>query len=137
MTGFRRVGARHKELVETFLRRHYAGRQSAAAHALSSAATITLGDSDPLDIAELVAQLDGANWAKMSVRGPRSRSRSTPVTVAASCSPTWPGGAMRSTDPLLSRLMLVPAPVATIHVVQLFPQRRVRMAVQRGAATNR
>ena len=64
MTGFRRVGARHKELVEKFL--HAAGRGDtfAAARALSSTATITLGDNEPLDVAELVAELGGASWAK-------------------------------------------------------------------------
>jgi hypothetical protein len=64
MTGFRRAGARHKELVEKFLRAVTRGDKFAAPHALSSTATITLGDNDPLDVAELVAQLGGASWAK-------------------------------------------------------------------------
>jgi hypothetical protein len=64
MPGFRRAGAKHKELVEKFLRAVTRGDKFAAPHALSPTATITLGDNDPLDVAELVAQLDGASWAK-------------------------------------------------------------------------
>ena len=35
-----------------------------AAHALSPTATITLGDNDPLDIAEFAEPLNGATWNK-------------------------------------------------------------------------
>ncbi len=70
MTGFRRVGARHKELVEKFLHAVTRGDRFAAARALSSTATITLGDSDPLDVDELVAQLNGASWTKTIGAGP-------------------------------------------------------------------
>ncbi len=70
MTGFRRAGARHKKLVETFLGAVARGDKSAALHALSSTAPITLGDNDPLDVAELVEQLDGASWTKMNSAGP-------------------------------------------------------------------
>lgn len=64
MTGFRRVGARHKKLVEKFLHAVGRGDKFAAPHALSAGATITLGDNDPLDIDELAAQLGGARLAK-------------------------------------------------------------------------
>ena len=70
MTGFRRVGARHKKLVEKFLHAVTRGHRFVAPHALSSTATITLGDNDPLDIAELVVQLNGASWAKTIGAGP-------------------------------------------------------------------
>jgi hypothetical protein len=64
VAGFRRPGTRHKELVEKFL--HAVAREDkfAAVRALSSTGTITLGDNDPLDVAELVAQLGGASWTK-------------------------------------------------------------------------
>lgn len=65
VTGFRRPGARHKTLVQTFLGAVSRGDTLAAAHALSPAAEITLGDNDPLDIAEFAAELAGANWTKM------------------------------------------------------------------------
>ena len=70
MTGFRRAGARHKKLVEKFLHAVARGDKFAAPHALSSTATITLGDNDPIDVAELVVQLAGAGWAKMISAGP-------------------------------------------------------------------
>ena len=70
MTGFRRVGARHKELVGKFLNAVTRGDKFAAAPALSSTAAITLGDNDPLDLAELVAQLNGASWGKTIGAGP-------------------------------------------------------------------
>lgn len=66
MTGFRRVGARHKMLVEVFLGAIVRRDKSAALRALSPTATITLGDNDPLDLAELVEQLNGASWNKMN-----------------------------------------------------------------------
>jgi SnoaL-like domain len=74
MAGFRRVGARHKKLVEMFLRAVAQGDRSAALPALSSTATITLGDKDPFDIVELIEQLKGATWTKVIGAG---------VTVAA------------------------------------------------------
>jgi hypothetical protein len=70
MTGIRRVGARHKGLVERFVGAVAQGDKSAALRALSSTAPITLGDNDPLDIAELVEQLSGASWTKMNGAGP-------------------------------------------------------------------
>jgi hypothetical protein len=73
VAGFRRAGARHKELVEKFLHAITRGDEFAAARALSSTATITLGDTDPfdvIDLGELVAQLNGASWAKTIGAGP-------------------------------------------------------------------
>jgi hypothetical protein len=70
MAGFRRVGERHKKVVETFVGALARGDKFAALRALSSTAPITLGDNDPLDIAELVEQLDGAGWTKMNSAGP-------------------------------------------------------------------
>ncbi len=64
MAGLRRVGARHKELVEKFLRAVTRGDRFAAARALSPTATITLGDGDSLELDELVAQLNGASVTK-------------------------------------------------------------------------
>ncbi|MCV7313888.1 ketosteroid isomerase family protein [Mycobacterium paraffinicum] len=70
MTGFRRVGARHKKLAEAFL--GAAARQDllAASRALSPGATITLGDHDALDLAELVERLGGGGSTKMIGAGP-------------------------------------------------------------------
>jgi hypothetical protein len=70
MTGFRRVGARHKKLVAAFLSAVARGDKFAALRALSPTATITLGDNDPLDLAEFVEQLNGAGWTKMNGAGP-------------------------------------------------------------------
>jgi hypothetical protein len=69
MAAFRRVGERHKKLVETFVGALARGDRFAAADALSSTAAITLGDNDPLDIAELAEQLDGARRTKMNSAG--------------------------------------------------------------------
>ncbi|HEV7581373.1 MAG TPA: ketosteroid isomerase family protein [Mycobacterium sp.] len=69
MTGFRRAGVRHKRLVQTFLGAVSRGDTSVAAGALSHSAAITLGDKDPLDIAELAEELSGANWTKMNGAG--------------------------------------------------------------------
>ncbi len=70
MTGFRRVGARHKKLVETFVGAVARRDTFAALRVLSPTATITLGDRDALDLAELVEQLDGASSSKMNSAGP-------------------------------------------------------------------
>jgi hypothetical protein len=70
VTGFLRAGARHKRLVETFVGAVARGDKFAALSALSSTAPITLGDNDPLDIAEFVEQLNGASWTKMNCAGP-------------------------------------------------------------------
>jgi hypothetical protein len=70
MAAFRRAGARHKRLVEAFLGAAARGDRLAALRPLSSTAAITLGDNDPLDIAELVEQLSGASWTKVVGAGP-------------------------------------------------------------------
>jgi hypothetical protein len=69
VTGFRRVGARHQRLVTTFLEAVGRNDESSAARALSSHAAITLGDRDPLDLAELAVQLEGADITKTSSAG--------------------------------------------------------------------
>lgn len=68
--GFRRVGERHKKLVRSFIGALARGDKAAAGYALSPTATTTLGDADPLDVAELAEQLDGATWSKMNASGP-------------------------------------------------------------------
>jgi hypothetical protein len=70
MTGFRRVGARHKKLAVAFLGAAARQDRVAAARALSPGATITLGDHDALDLSELVEQLTGAGSTKMIGAGP-------------------------------------------------------------------
>lgn len=70
MAGFRRVGARHQRLVRTFLTAVAERDTFAAAGALSSRAAITLGDHDPLELAELVEQLNGAGATKVISAGP-------------------------------------------------------------------
>jgi hypothetical protein len=65
MAGFRRAGARHKGLAEAFLGAVSRNDKPAAARALTPSAPITLGDFDPLDVGELVEQLDGATWTKV------------------------------------------------------------------------
>jgi hypothetical protein len=65
MTGFRRAGKRHKRLVDTFLGAIVRGDKAAAARALSPTATITLGNDDVVDPAELVEQLNGGSWTKV------------------------------------------------------------------------
>jgi hypothetical protein len=65
MTGFRRAGARHKKLVQTFLDAVVRGDKHSAVRTLSPTATITLGDGDRLDLAELGEQLSGASWPKV------------------------------------------------------------------------
>jgi hypothetical protein len=69
LTGFHRPGARHKRLVENFLRAVARGDKSAALRALSSTAAITLGDGDQFDIVELIEQLNGAGWTKINGAG--------------------------------------------------------------------
>ena len=58
---------------------------------------MTLGDADPLDIAELVEQLAGASWTKMIGAGSTVAVSLNSAMGAASCSPIWRGGATRST----------------------------------------
>ncbi|BDB42320.1 hypothetical protein Mkiyose1665_48420 [Mycobacterium kiyosense] len=65
MTGFRRAGARHKNLVENFLRAVGGGDTDAVLRALSPSAPITLGEHDPLDVTELIEQIRGTRWTKI------------------------------------------------------------------------
>lgn len=96
MAGFRRPGARHKRLVEEFLGAVARADESAAVRPLSSTAPITLGDNDPLDVTELVEQLQGLSWTKVIGAG---------ATVAVSVTSArgrgivfadvaWPGNAI-------------------------------------------
>lgn len=70
MAGFRRAGARHQRLLTTFLEAVARADKFSAVRALSSDAAITLGDHDPLELAELMEQLDGAAATKMNSAGP-------------------------------------------------------------------
>lgn len=70
LAGFARVGARHQRLVRGFLAAAARGDTFAAARALPSRAAITLGDRNPLELAEVVEQLDGAGVTKMISAGP-------------------------------------------------------------------
>lgn len=65
----RRAGRRHKKLVETFLNAASRADKSAAYHALSRTATMTLGEDELLDIVELFEQLRGASWTKVTGAG--------------------------------------------------------------------
>lgn len=65
LAGFRRAGARHKRLAESFLGAVSRKDEPSAARALAPSAAMTLGDDDPLDIGELVEQLGGARWTKV------------------------------------------------------------------------
>jgi hypothetical protein len=70
--GFRRVGTRHKALVETFVNAVGGGDRFAALQALSSGATITFGDGDTsenVDLAELVERCPGASAPKLIAAG--------------------------------------------------------------------
>lgn len=69
-TGFLRAGTRHKKLVATFLGAVAHRDKLSARRMLSATAAITLGDNDPLDLAELVEQLDAVSWTKMNSAGP-------------------------------------------------------------------
>lgn len=64
-TGFRRVGKRHKKLVEKLLYTAAAGDKGTALSTLSPSATITLGDSDALDFAEFGERVRGSRWSKV------------------------------------------------------------------------
>ncbi|MGA8328982.1 MAG: ketosteroid isomerase family protein [Mycobacterium sp.] len=73
--GFRRVGSRHKSLVETFVDAVGRGDKFAAQQTLSAGATITFGDGDTAGIAEIAERCAGANTSKVIAAG---------YTVAAS-----------------------------------------------------
>jgi hypothetical protein len=67
--GFRRVGSRRKELVDTFVAAVGRGDRLAAQRALSYDATMTFGDDDVADIADLVARCRGAGTPKLIAAG--------------------------------------------------------------------
>ncbi|BBX61820.1 hypothetical protein MSAS_09940 [Mycobacterium saskatchewanense] len=70
MAGFRRPGTRHQKRVAVFLAAASGGDQTAAARALSQTAAITLGDGEPLGVAELVERLAGSRQTKTTSAGP-------------------------------------------------------------------
>lgn len=70
--GFRRVGSRRKDLVDTFVAAVGAGDEHAAQRALSSDAAITFGDGEAAEIgaiAALVARCPGAAVSKLIAAG--------------------------------------------------------------------
>jgi Nuclear transport factor 2 (NTF2) domain len=67
--GFRRVGSRRKELVDTFVAAVGAGDKLAAQRALSSDAAMTFGDDETAEIAALVARCPGAAASKLIAAG--------------------------------------------------------------------
>jgi hypothetical protein len=67
--GFRRVGSRRKELVDTFVAALGAGDKLAAQRALSSDAAMTFGDGETAEIAALVARCRGAAASKLLAAG--------------------------------------------------------------------
>ena len=83
--GFRRVGSRRKQLVDSFVNAVGRGDRLAAQRVLSSDATMTFGDDDAADIADLVARCPGASAPKLIAAG---------STVAASITSTQGRGVM-------------------------------------------
>jgi hypothetical protein len=75
VAGFRRVGSLQKALVDTFVSAVGRGDRFGALQALSSGATITFGDDDKADVAELIERCSAASAAKLIAAG---------CTVAAS-----------------------------------------------------
>jgi Nuclear transport factor 2 (NTF2) domain len=75
LAGFRRVGSRRKELVKTFVDAVGKGDELTARRALSPDVTMTFGDEDAADVADLVARCAGAGARKLIAAG---------CTVAAS-----------------------------------------------------
>jgi Nuclear transport factor 2 (NTF2) domain len=73
--GFRRVGSRRKGLVKTFVDAVGRADKLAAQRTLSPDATMTFGDDNAADIADLVARCPGAGATKLIAAG---------CTVAAS-----------------------------------------------------
>lgn len=75
VAGFRRVGARQKTLVDTFVNAVGRGDRFGALEALSSDAPITFGDDEVADLGALIERCRGATTTKLVAAGP---------TVAAS-----------------------------------------------------
>ena len=67
--GFRRVGSRRKELVKAFVDAVGRADKLAAQRTLSPDATMTFGDDDATDIADLVAGCAGAGASKLIAAG--------------------------------------------------------------------
>ena len=67
--GFRRVGSRCKELVNTFVDAVGRADKLAAQRTLSPDATMTFGDDNAADIADLVARWPGAGATKLIAAG--------------------------------------------------------------------
>jgi hypothetical protein len=69
LSGLRRPGAHRKRLVDAFVTNVACGDKPAAVRILSPGAPMTLGDDEGLDLAALVAQLDGAGCTKTIAAG--------------------------------------------------------------------
>ena len=69
VAGFRRVGARQKTLVDTFVNAVGRGDRFAALQALSSGAAITFGDDTATDLAGLIQRCPGATTTKLIAAG--------------------------------------------------------------------
>ncbi len=67
--GFRRVGSRRRELVNTFVDAVGRADELAAQRTLSPDATMTFGDDNAADIADLVAWCPGAGATKLIAAG--------------------------------------------------------------------
>ena len=83
--GFRRVGSRHKNLVDTFVNAVGAGDRLGAQRTLSSGATTTFGDDGAASISDLVVRCPGVTAPKLIAAG---------GTVAASISSAHGRGVM-------------------------------------------
>lgn len=83
--GFRRVGSRHKDLVDAFVRAVGAADMLGVQRTLSSDAAITFGDGDSASIADFVGRCPGASAPKLIAAG---------CTVAASITSAQGRGVM-------------------------------------------
>ncbi len=69
IAGFRRVGSRQKTLVDTFVNAVGRGDKFGVLQALSSGATITFGDDEVVEVAELIERCSGASATKLIAAG--------------------------------------------------------------------
>jgi hypothetical protein len=69
IAGLRRGGSRPQRALAAFLTAVARGNQQAAARSLPSGVTITIGDDEPVGIADVVERLKGAGWTKMIAAG--------------------------------------------------------------------
>jgi hypothetical protein len=67
--GFRRVGSRRKDLVDTFVAAVGAGDKHAAQRALSADAAMTFGDDGGAEIVDLITRCPGAAVSKLIAAG--------------------------------------------------------------------